>query len=120
MDLRQLFETTKKNGGITLDRRGDVVEKSIGYVVSHQNHEIRIPASQFTYETFVEVLLEQATIVRSGGEYYASVVGFWHCDGVWFSDISQVIEDSEVALRLGKLRKQVAIFDLGSKSAITL
>lgn len=120
MNLRQVFEITKKNGGLTLDRQGDVVDRSVGYVVAHEGHEIQIPASQFTYETFVEVLFEQANVLKSGGEYYGSFVGFWYSNGVWYSDLSQIIDDSGVAKRLGKLRRQVAIFDLGSKSAITL
>jgi hypothetical protein len=122
MMLKSLYRDTLKNNGATIDRNGDTVTKDQGYVVSHVGHEIQIPASEFTYATFVEVLFEQAQTLRSSGEFYGSFVGFWFDQesNTWYSDISQVVYDLDVAKRLGKNRKQLAIFDLESKSAISL
>lgn len=122
MNLETIFSATVTNGGISIDRYGDTLDQSVGYVVSHVGNEIKIPASQFTYETFVDVLFEQANTLKSCSEYYGSFVGFWYDSesATWYSDISQVVGDLEIAKRLGKSRKQLAIFDLGSKSAISL
>jgi hypothetical protein len=122
MNLEALYKNTLQNNGSSVDRYGDTITTDQGYVVSHVGNEIQIPASQFTYETFVEVLFEQASTLRSSGEFYGSFVGFWFDaeSNTWYSDISQIIEDLDIAKRLGKNRKQLAIFDLGSKSVISL
>lgn len=122
MDLKSLYQSTVNNGGVSIDRYGDTLDQSVGYVVSHVGHEIRIPASQFTYRVFEETLIEQVKLLKSHSEFYGSFVGFWYDSDseTWYSDLSQIIDDLDIAKRLGKNRKQIAIFDLGSKSAISL
>ena len=122
MDLKSLFETIKNNNGATIDRYGDLVSLDRGYVVAVAGTESTISASDFTYETFVESLFDSASLLKSDADLYTCNIGYWFNseNSTWYVDLSQIVQDLDLAIRLGKSRKQLAIFDLGSKSAITL
>lgn len=122
MSLKTIFENTIENGGVTIDRMGEVVGRSSGYVVAVANTETTIPASQFSYATFVTTLFDYASLLKSDSDLYTCHIGYWYNseNDTWYVDLSQVVDSKDIAIRLGKSRKQVAIFDLSSKQSIVL
>ena len=120
MDLKALYNQTIANGGISVDRNGDSVALTEGFLVSHAGYESKI--KDLTFSDFCENLLGYGHLLNSDPLLWGSFIGFWYdsTSGFWYVDVSDRIEDKGIAYRLGKYRNQLAIYDLASKCAISL
>lgn len=121
MNLKFLFTQTIENSGATITRDGERLTKGVGFLVSREGYETRI-AGTLDYPTFVSCLLEYQTLINESVELAGCVVGFWYSEltSAWYIDVSERILDRGIAERLGKHRKQLAIFDLENGEAISL
>lgn len=121
MDLKVLFAQTLENNGATINRDGDRLVRGGGFLVSREGYETRISGT-LDYPTFVSCLLEYQTLINESVELAGCVVGFWYnsANSAWYIDVSERIIDRGIAERLGKHRKQLAIFDLENGEAISL
>jgi hypothetical protein len=123
MDLKTLYQNTLENRGLSLNRLGDTHTGKSGFLVSIPQYEITLRNEDFTYQNFVECLLDLA---RSASENPTlgskCLFGVWFdaTTKIWYFDISEIIEDRDIALRLGKHRKQVAIWDCGHGVAVSV
>ena len=91
-----------KNGGATINARGEFVSLKSGYQVSVRDLG-RVRVDDLT-EDMVKTVIEQGL---SRGEY----CGVWIDDGFAYVDISKRIGTKQEAMRLGKEKKQLSILD---------
>lgn len=98
------------NGGATLDGTGRAVDFKKGYQVSKRDCYILTVRN-------TSKILRAVNEVLNGlqrGEY----CGIWIDDGRAYIDVSERITNRRAALRCGKARKQISIFDWSTKSCI--
>lgn len=91
-----------KNGGATINARGEFVSLKSGYQVSVRDFG-RVRTEDLT-EDMVKTVIEQGL---SKGEY----CGVWIDDGFAYVDISKRISTKQEAIRLGREKKQLSILD---------
>ena len=91
-----------KNGGATINARGEFVSLKSGYQVSVRDLG-RVRTEDLT-EDMVKTVIEQGL---SKGEY----CGVWIDDGFAYVDISKRISTKQEAMRLGREKKQLSILD---------
>lgn len=91
-----------KNGGATINARGEFVSLKSGYQVSVRDLG-RVRTEDLT-EDMVKTVIEQGL---SRGEY----CGVWIDDGFAYVDISKRIKTKQEAMRLGREKKQLSILD---------
>lgn len=106
MENNNIIETIKENGGMTLG-----LNASKGYMVSLYGYE-------FTTKNEDEVLKkinEYKKIIENKAGCY---VGVWLEDGLYYIDVSILIDNFNEALEVGKKNKQLAIYDLKNNNSI--
>lgn len=108
---RELYDEILKNGGLTLDKNFEKIDKKTGFMVSVEGFERRL--DKFTYEDIKAVADEYKSLLK--GCLY---LGFWIDDGALYIDISKWFRDKSEALKFGKQNKQIAIFDLRTNESI--
>lgn len=91
-----------KNGGATINARGEFVSLKSGYQVSVRDLG-RVRTEDLT-EDMVKTVIEQGL---SKGEY----CGVWIDEGFAYVDISKRISTKQEAMRLGREKKQLSILD---------
>jgi len=101
-----------KNGGCTVDKNGDTVQRSNGYQCSVNDVAI---LSAVDYNGILKTVNKLLKTIKTG-EY----VGLWVDGGKCYIDISICIRKYKTALTVGKKLKQLAIFDWNKKQCITL
>lgn len=99
MEIEKIIETTLSTGGYT--KAG-----AKGYSVALPNYEHKISLHEFTVEKFQEYYDK---IKKLGYE-----IGTWINEGIVYLDAIQLINTKELALKLGEIRNQIAIFDLNN------
>lgn len=101
----KLYNEILKDGGLTLDKNFEKINKKDGFMVSVEGFERKL--DKFTYEDVKAVADEYKDLLK--GCLY---LGFWIDDGTLYIDISKWFRDKSEALKFGKQNKQIAIFDL--------
>ena len=91
-----------KNGGATINARGEFVSLKSGYQVSVRDLG-RVRTEDLT-EDMVKTVVEQGL---QRGEY----CGVWIDGGFAYVDISKRISTKQEAMRVGKEKKQLSILD---------
>ncbi len=99
LDLVKIIQ----NGGATLDRNGNAIEFKSGYQVSKK-------------DCFVFTVGNAKKIVRAVNKILKGLTadefcGIWIDGGRAYVDISERIRDRRAALKVGRERKQISIFD---------
>ena len=99
-----------QNGGATLDRNGNAVEFKRGYQVSKKDCFI------FTVGNAKKIAHAVSKILKSltADEF----CGIWIDGGRVYVDISERIPNKRAALKLGRERAQISIFDWRTGAAI--
>jgi hypothetical protein len=103
------------NGGITLDQKCEEVKKGTGYFVSLVGVKRLLPNRCEEYKTAivsshdVEVCLKDLT--KYGLLCLIGYVGFWKDDCDLYADITLHISSKRLAILIGKVFQQKAIFD---------
>lgn len=89
---------------------------TIGFMVSLPSYEVQVDSDS------LEVLLYQ--IQQFVKRHYDLVAyskalyfGIWEDEGVYYLDISEQIQDREVAIRVAKLNNQIAYYDVKAKKS---
>ncbi len=94
-----------------------------GFAVATGRHEETLELALDPHQTSIELLAIVENYVRRHRAILATpghYVGTWLHDGKIYLDVSQVIYDRDDAVRAGKDRDQIAIFDLRHAEEITL
>lgn len=107
---------TLDDGGITV-RVSDMHEPLTGYAVSLPGTEERIPLWRFDAEAVAQYVGDHLDDLTASDRY----LGAW-VDGVAtvYLDVTEVIPDRATAVRLGRERHQLAIFDIDRQQDIRL
>ena len=92
-----------KNGGATLNKDGEAVRFSKGYQVSRRDcYKILTGKPQKIVEAVNELLNSISA---------AECVGLWCDDGFCYIDISENIKSKKKALKIGRARRQLSIYE---------
>jgi hypothetical protein len=110
-----LLKAIKKNGGFTLDSKGNFYTGK-GYAVATIGNEKRFTANRLNLFNLAELIKEYRKKLTSDN----LMIGAWLDGGKVFFDISEIVQDKDQAIQLGKERKQLAIFNFSDFSSITL
>jgi hypothetical protein len=103
-------ELTKKNGGATINLKGDVPTEGFAYS-PFKDTETIIPLSEFSEKhvsQFIDKYLDR--IMETEGSH----LGIWVDDGKVYVDISKVIPDEQIAVADSIKNNQLALFDLSN------
>ena len=98
----------KLNNGATLDKQGNPMQYARGYQVSEKDLEI-IPAYRLTKKHLMEML----NYLEDG-----KCLGIWVDGGKAYIDCSEYVSTKKQALRLGKARKQISVWNWKAGEAI--
>ena len=111
--INLIRENLKKNPeGITLNFKGEVVNKKKGFYVSISN----ISGRRLNY------LINKTLFIRKTAfkETKNLFMGGWFDGKKYFLDLSLFVEEEERALYLGKLFNQQAIFNINKSECVSL
>lgn len=108
---KELYNEILENGGLTLDKNFNRIDKKTGFMVSVAGFEKKF--NNFTYEEVKAVVDEYKSLLK--GCLY---LGFWIDEGNLYIDVSKWFRDKSEALKFGKQNKQIAIFDLKTSESI--
>lgn len=102
------LKDVKLNAGATLDKQGSPLAYAKGYQVSEQDLEI-IPAYKLTKKHLMEMLNRLAD---------GKCLGVWIDNGKAYIDCSEYVSTKKQALKLGKQRKQLSVWNWKAGEAI--
>lgn len=115
METLKLIELIEKNGGFTIDlKNGDI--PTSGYCIALSSFE-RIVNIQNDLDIILSnyILDHKPILFNTLPEYY---LGAWVNNGKIYLDIVTIVKDLKLAVRLAKIGKQIAIFDLDNQKEI--
>ena len=98
----------KLNNGATLDKQGNPMAYAKGYQVSEKDLLI-IPAYKLTKKQLIKMLNELAD---------GKCLGVWIDGGKAYVDCSEYVSTKKQALKLGKQRKQISVWNWKAGEAI--
>ena len=102
------LKDVKLNAGATLNEYGEVVAYAKGYQVSHKDLMI-IPVYKLTKKLIMECIMDLLH-----GEH----LGIWIDNGKAYIDLSEHIATKKEAMKAGKERKQLSIWNWKAGEAI--
>lgn len=108
MKKEEIKNYIEKNGGITLDKKGDLFTKKVGFVVSVFGKEYQTNDLEQAVNKLIEYSKE------------GLICGVWLDSGVYYVDVNEYYTDREEAELTGLENKQLAIFDLEKCESIKL
>jgi hypothetical protein len=118
MLIEKIISHVKKHGGLTLDHKNKPFAPKRGYMVSLLGYESKVSLDDTN--AIQERLGRYIDIVNDIRQNTALDVklGFWIENGELFIDVSQYVDDFELAMYLGKAREQIAVFSFDKKGVI--
>ena len=102
------LKDVKLNAGATLNKQGENLSYANGYQVSVRDLEI-IPAYRLTKKHLIDMLNELAD---------GKCLGVWIDGGKAYIDCSEYVSTKKQALKLGKARKQISVWNWKAGEAI--
>ncbi|UIX34311.1 hypothetical protein [Streptomyces sp. GQFP] len=115
-DLINLYDAALLCGGFTvrLNADGTITPAATGFAVSATDERRSVPVD-VPFADFASVVERLRTLYPT-----ANAVGGW-VDGQWlYLDPVEIIDDRSKAESLGRLRNQIAIYDLSASEEIRL
>lgn len=107
MTLNQILSKVIKNGGLTLDNKGNEVTKERGYMVSLQGYEVTLALND--HNAMAKLAYElQAKLTQA---WRGVFIGLWIDQGKLYIDLSEYFVEYGDAIEAAKRREQLAIFD---------
>lgn len=103
-----------KNGGATLDKNGEAVSFKRGYQVSKKDCFILSVKNVDKITKAVNEILRR--IAHEEGIY----CGLWVDNGKIYADISERIKSEKKAVKIGKARKQISVYDWEKSACLYL
>ena len=95
------FKTVLANNGATLDKDGNILAYKQGYQVSHEDLFV-IPVYKLRKSLLIATLKELPM---------GDCLGIWIDNGKAYIDRSERITNKRLAIKVGKQRKQLAIYN---------
>lgn len=117
--LQRFWDELRQTGGSTIDPRTGDLPPRRGYMVGQAHHDCQYPAYLFW-------CCKDALLAKFVQQYRAQLlmpnayVGVWEHKGAVYLEVSHCYTNLKDALRVGELRKQIAIWDLANKKEILL
>lgn len=102
------LKQVKANGGLTIDSNGNVITYRKGYQVSKEDLAI-IPVYKVRKSTLLEIL---------GTLEDTEFLGMWIDNGKMYIDCSEHIATKREALKVGKARNQLSVWNWKASEAI--
>ncbi len=109
----ELVEQAKSEGFSVQLVSGDV--PTTGYMVALSGHEERVPVEAFTLDRLIRYVKAHFDALMEDNMF----LGAWANEGHVYLDVSERIADRELAVEVGKLRGQLAIWDVVSSQEIS-
>lgn len=107
------FKKIIKNGGATIDKHGENIQKNNGFMVSILGYEYTTKNEQDAQKK----VLEYMKIIEKDNNLF---VGVWLENNIIYVDLSMWFLEKDVALEIGKKNRQLAIYDLKENKSIYL
>lgn len=120
IDLALVLHRARKSGATF--RMSDCLVPQSGYVVGRLGYEMRLHRDMCPVGLIRE-WLQQVRVVREtlfGNSWWEWTVGIWADGDYVYLDVGNLVMDREEAVRLGKERHQLAIYDLDKAECIDL
>tara|TARA_R110000868_G_scaffold66014_6_gene197000 strand:- start:1715 stop:2077 length:363 start_codon:yes stop_codon:yes gene_type:complete len=120
MQVNKIIQAVKKNGGLTLNATGTVFRPKSGYMISLLGYETQ--CSLTDVNAIAERLEAYTAMIKKMLSDTALDVklGLWLDNGILYIDISQHVADLDLAMYLGRERKQLAVYDFQNSQSIQL
>lgn len=116
MNLNKFYELILKDNGGSYNIVTGVFNPNTGYIVSLSDRELKVPLKEFNKDILKTFLIDHIDALCLDTFY----LGAWvHLDTVYL-DVSSNIFDKDRAIRVGKINKQLAIYDCENQVAIHL
>jgi len=112
-DLINLFDITIFEGGFTV-RRETLEPVTSGFAVSMTDTQWAVPA-EISFPEFATAVEQLHTIFPD-----ADAIGAWINGRRLYFDPVEIHTDQEIAEKAGRARGEIAIFDLDTRTEITL
>ncbi len=116
MNLRNLVDSLKENGGFSYSYNTGEYNPNNGYFVSLQGYESTSSLNKFSDKDIKEFLAKNNEVLSREDAYF----GGWSNDNVVFLDVTIKIPFLERAIYLGIINNQKAIYDAFKDNVITL
>jgi len=111
LSITEMLAHAAANAGGTYRKVGDLFE-----VVTHADgFQVALP----DFES-VTPSLSEAFVKSVADAVDAPYVGLWQDAGQWFADVSEHISDAAEAIRVGRERAQLAVWDWANGSSLYL
>lgn len=111
----ELAEQAKIDGFTRAIPSGEM--PTAGYMVALEGHEETFPAEVFCAEMLSGYVARKFDVLTGTGEVY---LGAWLADGVVYLDVSECVTDRQLALELGALRNQLAVWDVVNSAEVSV
>ena len=114
MNLQKIIDLAIENGGASYSIVSGDYNPNKGYMVSYVGCETI--TSVLTLDILVKYIKHYIDYLSTSDVY----VGIWLNDGNWYLDISENVSDKDEAIKVARLRKQIAIWDCENNKEIRL
>jgi len=114
MKIEQLFKALYNNNGFTVNKKLEKVS-NLDYIVSTPNFETQIPLKLLTFPVFQSLIREYTELVEDD-----KYIGVWIDNDIAYFDVSVSIIQKDLAIELGKMWEQKAIYDYKNNQSIYL
>jgi len=113
MNNNELLKLIEKNGGATLDKNGNALNKKSGYMVSLDGYELKIEKIELFTQQLIKKYLKIAKKLKA---YF----GMWIDNNILYLDISIWTASLDYAKKTGLKNNQLAIYDIKNEKSIYL
>lgn len=115
METLKLVQLINKNSGFTIDLKTGIEPKS-GYCIGLSLFEQITDVNNNDLELILsDYIKSKPILLNTLPDYY---LGAWVNNGKIYLDVVTIVKDLKLAVRLAKIGKQIAIFDLDNQKEI--
>lgn len=124
-NLLQFVKQTIKNGGASYCMHTGQMNPETGYMVSLQEYNLPVDTTELSYaeiEYEIKHYTSQVNYVYLYERHAPedSFLGTWFDGDILHLDVSINVDNLDEAIKLGRLNKQIAIYDCANKIDIVL
>ena len=113
--IEKATDLTKKNGGCSINLQGE--EPTLGYMVSLNGMEQKLLNGGLNLRNQIEQYIRRNEKTL---EMVGAYLGLWKDGNILYIDVSIQWYKLETALAVGKIHRQIAIYDVVNKKEIRL
>jgi hypothetical protein len=127
-NFKDLWKLVQKTGGGTFQINTGELNPRHGYGLSLPGYEFKTHVPQnwedfrFTINRYLKTACTQNYIkpIQAIGDSPALYLGLWTHGGVMYCDLTEVVTNKTIAIKQGRKRKQIAIWDNKNQKEIKL